>query len=104
MLVCRLDLPNGLSLAVDRIADRRVAFIKQRWKAGPYRGSSAAAAGQDTLHGTQLQLSGQCRELSAHVFLTRLRTLPMHTWLRFVAALAMGMLVPVSCFGVVVDD
>lgn len=63
MLVCRLDLPNGLSLAVDRIADRRVAFIKQRWKAGPYRGSSTAAAGQDTLHVMKLQHNiGQCRE------------------------------------------
>lgn len=50
---CRLDLPNGLSLGVDRIADRRVAFIKQRWTAGPYRSSSTGAAGHDSLHGEQ---------------------------------------------------
>jgi hypothetical protein len=52
LLWCRLDLPNGLSLGVDRIADRRVALIKQRWTAGPYRSSSTAAAAHDQLHRT----------------------------------------------------
>lgn len=51
----RLDLPNGLSLGVDRVADRRVAFIKQRWTAGPFRNSSScsgsAGAGHCSLQG-----------------------------------------------------
>jgi hypothetical protein len=47
----RLDLPAGLSLGVDRVADRRVAFIKQRWSAGPYRSSSSASAGHASLQG-----------------------------------------------------
>lgn len=55
-LPCRLDLPGGLSLGVDRVADRRVAFIKQRWTAGPYRNSSSAAA-------SYVGLQGKCSAL-----------------------------------------
>lgn len=51
--MCRLDLPLGLSLAVDRVADRRVAFIKQRWNAGPFRNSSTASARLGGLHGKE---------------------------------------------------
>ncbi|KAF6253870.1 hypothetical protein COO60DRAFT_1642856 [Scenedesmus sp. NREL 46B-D3] len=41
----RLDLAPELALAVDRAADQRVTFIKQRWHAGPYRGPSGASGG-----------------------------------------------------------
>jgi hypothetical protein len=42
---CRLDLSSELALAVDRAADQRVTFIKQRWGAGPYRGPAGARGG-----------------------------------------------------------
>lgn len=35
--LCRLDTTNELSMAIDRAADQRAAFIKQRWQAGPLK-------------------------------------------------------------------
>jgi hypothetical protein len=47
----RLDVPGGALLGVDRVADRRAAFIKQRWLAGPYRATSSARSLCDGLSG-----------------------------------------------------
>jgi hypothetical protein len=43
--LCRLDLSPELALAIDRAADQRVTFIKQRWQAGPYAGPAGARGG-----------------------------------------------------------
>lgn len=41
----RLDTLGEVCLAVDRAADQRAAFIRQRWQAGPARGMALGAAG-----------------------------------------------------------
>eukprot|EP00879_Flechtneria_rotunda_P017698 GHRR01018550.1.p1 GENE.GHRR01018550.1~~GHRR01018550.1.p1 ORF type:complete len:809 (+),score=288.09 GHRR01018550.1:245-2428(+) len=51
----RLDLWGELLLGVDRVANQRASFIKQRWQAGPYR-SAMAAAPPDAMQGNH-QLS-----------------------------------------------
>jgi hypothetical protein len=43
--VARLDMMGELALAVDRVADQRAAFIRQRWQAGPFQGCSSTSPG-----------------------------------------------------------
>lgn len=42
--VFRLDISNEISMAVDRAAGQRAAFIRQRWLAGPLRSAGAGGA------------------------------------------------------------
>lgn len=58
---CRLDITNELSMAIDRAADQRAAFIKQRWQAGPLRSvSQGAGQGEDAETLLGVEQSGTC--------------------------------------------
>eukprot|EP00775_Hariotina_reticulata_P004277 gene4277-4531_t len=52
----RLDMMGQLALAVDRVADQRAAFIRQRWQAGPYQSCNASAASLTSAGGRHLSI------------------------------------------------